>query len=128
VDRSSKPRSPSIERKLDVPSASHTLGSYLSAYRINVLGLTQEKMSERISRRVNQAGRERGMSASTYRKMESGDPTVNFTYWLAAFQEFGVLNEVIKASEPAIQAFHSQVAAIPGYEDHLIESEGTYGR
>lgn len=127
MDRRTKSRPPNIDRKLDVGTAAHSLGDYLSAYRINVLGLSQEKMAERLSRRLSAAGRERGVSESTYRKMESGDPTVNFTFWLAAFQEFGVLNDVIKAAEPGTQAFHSQVSSIPGYEELSVDGEA-YGR
>ena len=104
-------------RKLDVASAARQLGGYLSRYRQSVLRISQEKMTERLSVRVEAAGRERGVSASTYRKMEAGDPTVNFTYWLAALQEFGTLEEVIRAAEPAAEAFHAMVTGVPGYEE-----------
>lgn len=116
------------KRKLGVASAAHQLGSYLSRYRIEVLGVSQEKMAERLSKRLNVAGRERGLSESTYRKMESGDPTVNFTYWLAALQEFGSLEEVIKAAEPATKAFHAMVTAVPGYEEIILDGDSSLAR
>jgi hypothetical protein len=85
-------------------------------------------MAERLSARLKcVAGRERGVSESTYRKMESGDPTVNFTYWLAAFQELGTLEDVIHAAEPGTEAFHSMVSAVPGYEEITLEGESALG-
>lgn len=128
MDHSAKRSSLNDRRRLDVASAAHELGSQLQRFRLDVLGLSQEKMAERLSSRLSVAGRERGISESTYRKMESGDPTVNFTYWLAAFQEFGSLEDVIKAAEPATEAFHAMVNAVPGYEEITLEGDGTYGR
>lgn len=103
--------------KMDVASAAHTLAEFLTRYRRDVLCVSQASMAKRLSRRLESAGRDKGLSESTYRKMESGDPTVNFTFWLAALQEFGTLEEAIKAAEPTSQAFHAMVAAVPGYED-----------
>lgn len=117
MDRGPKTNPNGNRRKLEVLSAAHLLGEFLSRYRLEVLGVSQEKMAERLSLRLEVAGRERGLSESTYRKMESGDPTVNFTFWLAALQEFGTLEDVIKAAEPATEAFHAQVSAVPGYEE-----------
>jgi len=93
------------------------LGSFLSRFRVKVLGISQKNMAERLSQRLKAAGRKRGVSETTYRKLESGDLTVNFTYWLVVFQEFGTLEEVIKAVEPGAEAFHAMVTAIPGYEE-----------
>jgi len=104
-------------RKLDIASAALLLGSFLSRYRLEVLQISQERMAERLSARLEAAGRTRGVSETTYRKLESGDPTVNFTYWLTVFQEFGNLEEVIRAAEPATEAFHAIVSAIPGFEE-----------
>src|SRR6185437_5167692 len=78
-------------RTLDIASAAHQLGSFLSRFRVKVLGISQKNMAERLSQRLKAAGRKRGVSETTYRKLESGDLTVNFTYWLVVFQEFGTL-------------------------------------
>lgn len=127
MDQGSKRTALNDRRRLDVATAAHQLGAYLVRYRLDVLGLSQEKMAERLSSRLSVAGRERGISESTYRKMESGDPKVNFTFWLAAFQEFGSLEDVVKAAEPAAQAFHAMVTAVPGYEEITLEGDN-YGR
>lgn len=128
MDQGSKKSSLNDRRRLDVASAAHELGSHLQRFRRDVLGLSQEKMAERLSARLSVAGRDRGISESTYRKMESGDPTVNFTYWLAAFQEFGSLEDVVKVAEPSAQAFHAMVTSVPGYEEITLEKDNCYGR
>ena len=116
MDRGAKkPVGPSAP--LDVAAAAHQLGAYLAFYRQKVLRVSQAKMAERLSLRLEAGARGRGVSENTYRKMESGDPTVNFTYWLSVFEEFGTLTEVIHAAEPGTEAFHALVSSIPGYEE-----------
>lgn len=97
--------------------AASTLGLHLRRYRTAVLGISQEEMVRRLSDRLSRiSGKEGGLCRTTYRKMETGDPRVNFTYWLAAFQEFGLLADIVRAAEPAHEAFNQMVSTIPGYD------------
>jgi len=100
-----------------IGDAASTLGLHLRRYRTAVLGISQDEMVKRLSDRLRHIhGKEGGLCRTTYRKMETGDPKVNFTYWLAAFQEFGLLNDVVRAAEPAHEAFNQMVSTIPGYD------------
>ena len=96
--------------------AAATLGSHLRRYRTRVIDVSQREMVVRLSDRLLEMhGKEGGISRNTYRKMEAGDPKVNFAFWLAVFQEMGLLDEIVRAAEPSQEAFNQMVSTISGY-------------
>jgi hypothetical protein len=106
-------------------SAAAQLGTHLLRYRTAVIGVSQRVMVERLRHRMEQLtgrrgtgspGKRLGISRNTYRKMEAGNAAVHFIYWLAAWQELGLLNEVVRAGEPSREGFQKMLSTIPGYE------------
>jgi len=75
------------------------LGRQLRDYRKRVLRISVTEMGEL----YKQYGIEGGISPSTVRRMEKGDPAVSLRTWLAAWQITGMLGSVIESAEPDAQ-------------------------
>jgi hypothetical protein len=107
-------------------TAAAQLGLHLRRYRTSVIGVSQREMVVRLRHRMEQLtghrgtgrpGKRQGISRNTYRKMEAGNAAVHFIYWLAAWQELGLINEIVRSGEPAREGFQKMVSTIPGYEE-----------
>lgn len=53
-----------------------------------------------------------GMSLATYKRMEAGDPAVGMGLWLRAWQQFGLLEQLVEATSPHQDVFGEQLRRV----------------
>lgn len=89
--------------KVTAREAAKVFGRQLREYRERVLELSQEETAKVLSQNIINGG----VSTSTLKRMEAGDPSVSLRSWLAAWEMTGMLPQIVDAAEPEAEVFSS---------------------